>query len=405
MKTKTIVIVVLSLILAVLVTTIAMRKPLLHPTLKKGDFDISVVDVGAVIYTVPATGIVEPENEVLLLSPASSIIQKIENGVGSKVEAREMILRLDTKPIEDAIEGIQDQLEMKKNNLDKTRLSARGVRVDLEYDLEVKRLKITSLKSELVDQEQLLEVGGISPARFEKTKQELTLAEKDLETIKEKNAIRLKQLEAEEEGLRLQIQIAEKELEQKSELLGKMTIRAPSAGIILEINGKEGEKVNTDHTLVRMSDLTTYKIRANIEDKMDEVIKTGKEVFVMADEDQLKGQIGTISPVIRDKKIEFDVHLAQSNYSKLRPNLEVDIHVIQARKDSTLRLRNGPAIDHGTASELYKVEGEMAVLTRIKTGLRGDQYVEIQDGAQVGDQLIISDIGSIRRLNEVEIKQ
>lgn len=405
MRTKTIIIIISSLILAVFVTTIVMRKPLLHPTLKKGDFDISLVDMGPVIYTVPATGIVEPENEVLLLSPASSIILKIENGVGSKVEAGEVILKLDTKPIGDAIEKIQDQLDMKKNNLDKTKLSARGVKVDLEYNLEVKRLKITSLKSELVDQEQLLEVGGISPARIEKTKQELTLAEKDLETIKEKNAIRLKQLETEEDGLRLQIEIEEKELEQKIELLSKMTLRAPSAGIILEVNGKEGEKINTDHTLVRMSDLTTYKIRATIEDNMDEVIKTGKEVFVMADQDQLKGQIGTISPVIRDKKIEFDVHLTRSNYSKLRPNLEVDIHVVRARKDSVLRLRNGPALERGTTFELYMVEADLAKLTKINTGLKGDEYTEIENGAEVGDQLIISDIGSIRKLSEVEIKQ
>jgi HlyD family secretion protein len=404
MKTKTIVIVISAILLAVFIATMILRPPFLHPTLREGGFSVDVVEVGSVVSTELATGIVEPENEVLLLSPASSIILKIENGVGSKVQAGEAIIRLDPKPILNEIENIQDQLEMKKNNLEKTRLNARGIRVDLDYNIEVKRLKVASLKSELADQEQLLEVGGISPARHEKTKQELVLAEKDIETVQEKNSIRLKQLEAEEEGLKLQIQIQEKDLAQKQDLLSKMVIRAPSAGIVLEINGNEGEMVKTDQTLIRMSDLTTYKIRATIDDNQADVIKTGKDVYALIDRTRLQGKIGTISPVIRDKKIEFDVHLNRSDYSQLRPNLEVELHVVRAAKDSTVRLRKGPAVDPDKTVELYKVESGLAKLTEITIGLRGDEYIEIQKGAEPGDRLITSDIGAIRKLKEIEIK-
>ncbi len=149
------------------------------------------------------------------------------------------ILRLDPKPIQDEIANIEDQLEVKRNNLHRNRLDARSTRLDLDYNVEMKKLRIASLKSEVSDEEELLEVGGISPAKFDKTKQELTLAEKELEMILSKNSIRLKQIEAEEEGLRLQIQIQEKELETKKENLSKTTVRAPSAGIIMSINGKD----------------------------------------------------------------------------------------------------------------------------------------------------------------------
>ena len=162
----------------------------------------------------------------------------------------------------------------------------------------------------------MLEVGGISPAKFEKTKQELTLAEKDLETLQAKNSIRLQQLATDEKGLKLQIEIQKKQLDQKKELLKKMAIRAPSSGIILEINGKEGEKINTDRLLVRMSDLTTFKLSASIEDIHAEVTKTGRDVYAVVDGEYLTGKIGTVSPTINDHKIEFDVFLDQSNYSK-----------------------------------------------------------------------------------------
>ncbi|NJK87037.1 MAG: hypothetical protein HC906_14735 [Bacteroidales bacterium] len=168
------------------------------------------VDYGPVSVTVPATGVINPENEVLLLSPASSIISKIYTAPGRKVVKGEIIMSLDPRAINKEIENLKDQLGIMENDLQKNQLNSRSIKVDLDYNTEVKKLKITSLKTEIADQEQLLKVGGISPAIFEQTKQELVLAERDLKMTQEKNSIRLKQLEADENGLLLQIDVRKK---------------------------------------------------------------------------------------------------------------------------------------------------------------------------------------------------
>jgi HlyD family secretion protein len=385
-----------------IITALIWKNPLV-PSVKSNELETAFVGIGEVMRTVAAQGIVEPENEVILLSPASSIITSIKNGVGNRVEAGDIIMSLDATPIREQIEDIQDQIEVKNNNLEKTQLNAQNIRVDLDYNVEVKKLAIISIKSDLVDQEQLLEVGGISPAKFEKTKQELTLAEKDLQTILAKNNIRLQQLAAEERGLKLQIEIQQKQLDQKNELLGKMVIRAPSSGIILEINGQEGEKVNTDRLLVRMSDLTTFKILGSIEDAYDNITKTGKGVYVLVDKTRLEGKIGTVSPTVKDDKIEFDVFLNRNNYENLRPNMSVDLQVIQEKRDSVLRVRKGPAFGKSNDHDLYFLLADKAYLREVKTGLSGNEYLEIVNGAEIGDEIIISDISSLRKLKEIEI--
>ncbi len=402
--TKTIIGIVSAITIAAIITAIIWKNPLL-PSINTNELETAIVDIGDVIKTVPATGVVEPENEVLLLSPASSIITSIDNGVGSRVEKGDVILRLDDQPIREQIEEIEDQIEVKNNNLEKTILNAKNIRVDLDYNVEVKKLKIISIKSDLVDQEQLLEVGGISPAKFEKTKQELTLAEKDLETILAKNNIRLQQLATEEKGLKLQIEIQQKQLDQKKELLEKMVIRAPSSGIILEINGKEGEKVNTDRLLVRMSDLTTFKILASIEDQYDNVAKTGRGVFVTIDGTKLEGKIGTVSPTIKENKIEFDVFLTRSNYPNLRPNMSLQLEVIEQQRDSVLRVRKGPALDNSKTHDVYFLSSDKAYLKEITTDLSGDNYLEIKEGAELGDQIVISGTSSLRKLKEIDIQK
>jgi HlyD family secretion protein len=212
----------LSIALVVVISIIAIgvivyfSGVLVPNSLKTGKFETVTVDRGEVISTTQATGIIESENEVILLSPAASIIKSIIKEPGNQVQPGEIILQLQTEPVLDEIEKLTDQLEVKRNNLEKNQLTAQSTKLDLDYNEEVKRLKVISLNAQLSDQEQLLEVGGISPARVEETKQEITLAEKDLAMLIEKNSIRLKQLKAEDKGLILQIRMDEKMLQEKT---------------------------------------------------------------------------------------------------------------------------------------------------------------------------------------------
>lgn len=370
----------------------------------KGEVRIVSVETGKVASSFPGEGIVEPQSEVIILSPASSIIKEILQEAGSHVNEGEPIIILDPSPIQAEIENIQDQLEVKQNSLRKNQLNARSTKVDLDYNVEVKNLRIVSLKSELADQEQLLEVGGISPARFEKTKQELELAEQDLVMLMEKNSIKLQQLEADEEGLRLQIDMQEKVLAMQENALSKMIIRAPSAGIILSISGKVGEKVNTDRLLIEMSDLTNFKIQGKVDDDYSEQLKTGNKVYVALDNEVLSGVVGTVNPVIRDRKIEFDVNLQESNHFKLRPNLNVNLQIVQVERDSVLRIANGPVIGRGDEHEVYVFSNGKAVKTNIRTGLKTEDFVEVVEGLKEGDRVVLSHISSPDELEELEVQ-
>ncbi|HLO58642.1 MAG TPA: efflux RND transporter periplasmic adaptor subunit [Bacteroidales bacterium] len=378
---------------------------LIPSSISPGQYKTSIVDYGPVFTSVPASGIVNPKNEVLLLSPSASIISKIYLAPGSHVSKGDMIMALDTKNIQQEIESLKDQLGIMENDLQKNRLNARSVRVDLDYNVEVKNLKITSLKTEIADQEQLLKVGGISPALFEQTKQELVLAEKDLKTTQEKNSIRLKQLEADENGLLLQIEMRRKDLQTKLDLLQQMNIKASSTGILLSISGNEGEKVEKDKLLVRMSDLSNYKIRCSVDNKFVDDLKTGGEVFAIVENARLKGKIGSVSPVLTDKKINFDVFLDYSNFKKLIPNMEVDLMIVTHQKDSVLRIEKGPAFNKNKQQDVYVVRGNKAIKTRVETGLTGSDYIEVLSGLKPGDRVIISDVAPFRHRKEIDFNE
>lgn len=354
-------------------------------------FHTSIVDRGQVFIPIDATGVVEPENEVIILSPLNSIIQKINKEPGSRVKKGDLIIELDPGTTRSEIEQISDQLEVKTNSLERSKLEGQMSRIDLDYNVEVKKLRITSIKSQLADEEQLLSVGGISSAKMDETKQNLVLAEKDLDVVIQKNAIRLKQMKTEEAGLNLQIEIQKKQLSDKMETLSKLNVKAPSDGIILSVSGKVGEKVGGDKMLINMSDLTTFKIRGLIDEKYSEYIKTGNPVFVFLEYEKLNGTIGNITPEVADNKIQFNVHLEMSNNSKLIPNQTVKLIVLKSIKDDVLRISSSKDFNANSGQTIYILDSGKMVPRNVVFGMKGSDYQEVISGLKIGDKVVISD--------------
>ncbi|MBN2637146.1 MAG: HlyD family efflux transporter periplasmic adaptor subunit [Prolixibacteraceae bacterium] len=363
---------------------------LLPEKLKENKATTEVVERGKVASITKATGVVESENEVLVLSPATSIIEKILKEPGDYVERGEIILQLNTESVEESIERMRNQVEVRKNNLEKTRLNAQSAKLDQDYNEEVKRLRFESLKSQLADQEQLLEVGGISPSRLEQTRQEITLAEKDMNMLVEKNAIRLKQLVADEEGLLLQIKIDEKALNDNIDLLSKLNVRAPSSGIILNITGNVGQRINADATLIRMSDLSSFKLIGSIDEQLASQLKTGASVTVILEDEKLQGQIGSITPMVENNKVQFNVHLKENNHPKLIANQTVEILINNSEKDNVVRIKKQPAFEKGKIQKVTVLNDNKTIQKEITLGILGNEYCEVLSGLEEGDVILIN---------------
>ncbi|MFA9392855.1 MAG: efflux RND transporter periplasmic adaptor subunit [Prolixibacteraceae bacterium] len=355
------------------------------------NFETSFVDRGKVFKAVEAIGVVEPENEVIILCPNSSIITKINKEPGTRVKKGEPIIELDEHQIRDEIDHISDQLEVKKNSLERSKLQGQMARIDLDYNVEVKKLKIISIKAQLADEEQLLSVGGISSAKLDETKQNLVLSEKDLDMVLKKNDISLRQMKTEEAGLYLQIGIEEKLLADKIEMLERMCIRAPSDGIILSISGKEGEKVGTDQNLVVLSDLTTFKIKGSIEEKFSDIIKTGNLVSILIENEKLAGTIGNVTPSVSNNKIQFNVHLEKDDYAELIPNQTVKLLVVETLRNNVLRIPALSRYKSNSEQSIYVIDSGRTVRRKVVFGMKGADYQEVVCGLSEGEEVVASD--------------
>jgi HlyD family secretion protein len=183
-----------------------------------------------------------------------------------------------------------------------------------------------------------------------------------------------------------------------------MSLRAPAAGIILEVHGKEGEKVGTDKLLVNMSDLTRFKIRSTMQDDFRDLIKTGRKAYILVDDQKLEGRIGTISPALKDDLIQFYVRPIDNANPNLIPNQKVSLQIIRSSKSNVLRIRKGEAFSKDKQQDVFSVQNASATRKSVQFGLITDQYLEIKSGVAEGELLITSSTSPFRHLTHVEIK-
>ncbi len=367
---------------------------LMPKVIHASDCILLTVERGNIVEPIEATGTVESENEVLIRSPYTSILKKIYKEPGSRVQRGDAILMLEDEAIKEEIDKIKDQLELKHNTLEKNKLNEYSTTVDLNYSEEAKKLNISSLKTQLADELQLLDVGGISPARIEKTKEEIALAEKELVMLKQRNAIRLKQLNAEEQGLNIGIKIQQKDLDDKVNTLNQMRVVAPSDGIVLSISNKVGEKINIDNVLVRMSDLTTFKISGSVDDKLADYIKTGRVVYAVIDSERLPGRIGNVTPVVENNKILFNVHLEQKNHPKLIPNQRLALWVVKDEALNTLVFKNLNLFEKEVPGVVYVLKKGEAIRHEISTGIVNIDLIQVLSGVEAGDTIVVPKKGN-----------
>ncbi len=350
---------------------------------------VETVDRGEVISSVKASGIVESDDEIIVRSPEQSIIKKVYKNAGARVTKGELLIELDEKSVQSEIDRMQNQLELKQNALEKLQLNAQSTRLNLDRNEEAKRLRISNLKSTLEQQEKMLNEGSISQTRIDRTKQEIEMAETDLQSQIDRNLIRIQQMDADERGILLQIHSQEKNLKEKQNMLDKLKVRAPADGVILAINTNEGQRIESDAMMLRMSDLSSFKVVGWVNERYAPLIQTGNRVSVDLDDEILQGVVGEITPMVEDEMIHFDVHLNDKKHQGLTINKSVSLEVVSRQHDDVLRLKKHAELENASHLFLYVIDNNQAVKTEVILGTPGNEYCEIVSGLNEGDRVLI----------------
>lgn len=373
-------------------------------SLEKEKLIFGKVDKGSLNVTVNATGKVIPFLEEIIVAPINSKILEVYRHAGDTVDVGEPLLKLELASIETEYEQKLDEREMKKRKLDQARITIASDISELEMQAKVKNMQLEKMFTELQNEMYLDSIGASTTDKIREIALNYDVSKLEYEQLKLKIINEKEKASAEIKVQELEYSIFEKGLLENARLLEDARILSPQKATLTYINNQIGSQVSVGTQIAIVSDLSKYKIEAEIADSYANKLKLGAKAIIKSGQTELAGIVVNIVPSVKNGTIAFTVILNEGQELKLRSGLNVDVYVEYGIKDNILRIPNGSYYSKPGEYELWIVKDNEAVKQQVVLGESNYEYVEIRDGLKEGDEVILMNMDNYKNKKSIKIK-
>ncbi len=394
---------IICLTLIILFAAIWLLRYYFKPALTEADFTTAKVEIGIIENTINATGEVLPEFEEIVASPINASIKNVLMDAGNKVSKGQSILTLDKSVTQTDYDKLRFQMESKENEIRKLKLDLEKSFFDIKSNNSIKQLRISNFKDAVTAAKRLLNAGGGTKEDVERAELDLKVAE--LEKLQLENEIKSKQqtMKIEMREAEIALAIQGNDLNALKRKLDLAQVVATRAGVITWVNKNIGASIREGEALVRIADLSGFKVAGSMSDNMLDKINNNMPAIIRVGDKLLRGAITNISPAVSNGIISFDIQLNEKSNAALRPNQKVDVFLITDTRNEVLRIANGAAFNGSNLQEVFVIRNGIAERRTVKTGLSNFDYVEILSGLKAGEQVITSDMSAYKNTKTITI--
>jgi len=385
------------------ITLILILRSCLTPGISRNRILTSVVESGSIDACLSASGVVVPEYEQVITSPVPTTVTEVLLHSGDTVKASQSIVRLDTEAVEFQVAQLRDKLNFHRNQKQQLILELERQTIEIEALRDIKQLEVRYVQSQLERTRHLHEIGGTTDDALAQAELDLEIKLRQLRQLTQSIENQKASLQAEIEGLDLQIQMKENEVREAERDLELARARAEHPGVVTWVNDNIGSSVNPGDAVARVADLGSYRIIAQISDIHAARLRTGGKVMVRIGDIRLPGSISAVRPSVENGIASFDVELNDKSHTALRPNLRADVFVVTAYKDNILRVHNGPFYRGRLAQKVFVIDGDIAIRRLVDIGVSNYDYVELIGDIKPGEEVIISDMSKYDHAEQLNL--
>jgi HlyD family secretion protein len=402
-KRKRSTIIIIAVVLG-LIGMVWLLRTWLNSSISRSEFTTARVEIGSVENTINASGEVLPEFEEVVTSSINGSIKSVSADAGTKVKPGQAIIELDKSASENEYVKLKFQLETKRNEIAKLKLDLSKSFYDIKSNNDIKQLRIGDLTNAVENAKRLYKAGGGTREDIEQA--ELNLQVAQLEKKQLENEVRNKQktMMLEQKQAELAASIQESDIKQLEHKLQLANVAATRSGVITYVNKNIGANVKEGETLLRIADLSSFKISGSVSDNYIDQLHTGMPVIARVNDKQLQGHVTNVYPSVQNNLVTFDIQLNERNNKQLRPNLKVDVYLVTAVHGKTMRVANGAAFKGASPQDIFVLSGNVAQRRSVHTGLSNFDQVEILDGVKPGDVVITSDMSTYKNSKQLTVK-
>ena len=246
--------------------------------------------------------------------------------------------------------------------------------------------------------------GVISVIDFEKAQDDLRNAE-----LAHEHAVADADLFA--ERLAFELRATEAALNRQQLLVDDLQRRVDELALVSPVNGIVGDllvdqraAVARDTPVMAVVDLSRFEIDAQIPESYADDLAIGMQAEILVGDHRYEGQLVAVSPEIISNQVRSRVRFTDEMPPNIRQNQRLTTRILLEERPDVLTLQRGQFLESGGGRIAYVLDGnDIAHKRNITIGGRSLSAVEITDGLEEGDAVIISSVEQFRGADTVLI--
>jgi HlyD family secretion protein len=384
------------LVVVILITIGVSRLKPAAPSVDRAAVWIDTVKRGPMLRLVRGSGTLVPEEIRWINTTTSGRVERKLLQPGATVEPGTVILELSNPELQQSVKEAQLAYQSAQANFNNRK-------TELESTLLQQQAAVAGVKSQYEDavlqleaQEKLFKDGLISEIQVKQSrsreaelKNRLTIEEKRLNMSREGIKSQLAPQEAAVDQTRAALQLRVGQLED-------LRVKSTMYGILQQVPVEVGAQVGPGTNLARVADPKKLKAEVRIAETQTKDIHIGQQAEVDTRNGIIKGRVSRIDPAAVGGTVGVDITLLEGLPPGARPDLSVDGTITLEKLDQVLFVGR-PAFgqEHSTVM-LFKLIGDTGEAQRVqvKLGRSSVNQIEIVEGLQPGDQVILSDMSA-----------
>jgi HlyD family secretion protein len=368
------------------------------PTVQRNAIYMDTVKRGPMLRSVRGNGSLVPEEIRWIPAMNSGRIERILVLPGAAVNADTIILELSNPELlqaafdaEWAVKAAEAQYEKLKVQLESEGLAAEANLAALQADFTVAKLDAEAdailLADNLVDRLTAMR----SRTRAEQLSVRCGLEEKRLLNVGTSRAAHLAAQEAEMARVRAVYEL-------KKQQVDSLKVRAGLDGVLQKLGDIQqlqvGQQIAAGVNLARVANPKRLKAEIRVAETQARDIELDQSAVIDTRNGLISGRVVRIDPAAQSGTVTVDIALAGPLPKGARPDLTVDGTIQLERLDEVIYVGRPVHGEAGSKVGLFKVaaNGKEAHRIPVTLGRTSVSFVEIIDGLQPGEQVILSDM-------------
>ena len=393
---------------AVVVALVTVGVSRLQPAAPRVDRDTIYLDTvqrGPLVRQVRGIGTLVPERIRWIPATTDGNVERIVIRPGATISPDTVVVELSNPELE------QMALEARLN-LDAAEARYSNRQVEVERDLLEQRATLASTEAQLISarlqaeaDEQLAELGLVPSIQLQQSQ----AAEREYET---RYAIEQERLQLATATVDAQLAVEQAEVDRLRTLhelrlqqVDDLNVVAGMHGVLQQVPLDAGQRVTAGTNLARVGDPTILKAELRIAETQAKDIQIGQKASIDTRNGVIPGHVTRIDPAVENGTVLVDVALDGALPRGARPDLTVDGTIELERLDDIIFVGRPVFGQEDSVVSLFKVEtdGTHAARTRVGLGRASVNAIEVLEGLQPGDRVVLSDMSTWDQFDRVGI--